>query len=401
MRKRWDIFCKIVDNFGDIGVCWRLSQQLAHEHGLQVRLFIDDFNVASKIITGLDIAPQAETVSQTINGVEICAWPRLESQPNTVKNIAVADVAIETFSCGLPAHYLQKMQSSKTVWINLEYLSAESWVSDFHAKPSQHPTLALTKHYFFPGFSDATGGLIRESNLMATRNAFLKSKALQNEFWRELDLDPTINSIQISLFCYPQANIRDLFIALDLAAAKAGHTINVLLPLNKELSLSHDVLADFKSSTVKSSFHDKTLQKGNLTLHLLPFLTQAKYDHLLWACDLNFVRGEDSWIRAIWAGKPFIWQPYIQAEDADIHKLNAFLDVYLQNATLEIKSALYEAHLAWSQSDGSMPQTWQHLISQLPKIQCYATQQTQKLAEQPDLAAKLVIFSENLSENKV
>jgi hypothetical protein len=36
MQKRWDIFCKVVDNFGDIGVCWRLARQLQAEHGLQL-----------------------------------------------------------------------------------------------------------------------------------------------------------------------------------------------------------------------------------------------------------------------------------------------------------------------------------------------------------------------------
>ncbi len=37
-----DIFCAVVDNYGDIGVCWRLARQLAHEHGMTVRLWVDD-----------------------------------------------------------------------------------------------------------------------------------------------------------------------------------------------------------------------------------------------------------------------------------------------------------------------------------------------------------------------
>ena len=28
MRVTWDIFCSVVDNFGDIGVTWRLARQL-------------------------------------------------------------------------------------------------------------------------------------------------------------------------------------------------------------------------------------------------------------------------------------------------------------------------------------------------------------------------------------
>ena len=132
MGKRWDIFCKIVDNYGDIGFCWRLSKQLANEYQLQIRLIIDDLVIASHIIANLDSTKQ----QQTINGIEICTWDESTHE--------CADVVIETFGCNLPEQYIQQMQANKTLWINLEYLSAESWVSDFHAKPSHHPTLPST-----------------------------------------------------------------------------------------------------------------------------------------------------------------------------------------------------------------------------------------------------------------
>ncbi|MEO7887531.1 MAG: elongation factor P maturation arginine rhamnosyltransferase EarP, partial [Polaromonas sp.] len=38
---QWDIFCKVIDNFGDIGVCWRLAADLA-SRGHKVRLWVDD-----------------------------------------------------------------------------------------------------------------------------------------------------------------------------------------------------------------------------------------------------------------------------------------------------------------------------------------------------------------------
>ncbi|OIR12387.1 hypothetical protein GALL_60860 [mine drainage metagenome] len=397
-NKHWDIFCKIVDNFGDIGVCWRLSQQLAREHLLQVRLFIDDFNVARKIIIDLDLTQ----ISQVINNVEICAWPA----PMSTSDIKPAHVVIETFACGLPDFYLQQMQPSKTIWINLEYLSAEAWVSDFHAKSSPHPTLPVTKYYFFPGFFDATGGLIREKNLMTTRNEFLNSKVLQKEFWRNLSIEKkehpqtslnntaltTEEPIKISLFCYPQANIKNLFLALE----NAEKTIDIFMPVNESSPRLYDVFTHFKSSENGKIWH-----KGNLTVYVIPFLSQTDYDRLLWACDLNFVRGEDSWIRAIWAGKPFIWQPYIQEDDAHIHKLKAFLEAYLHDATQEMESTLHDAHLTWSQSEYKLPQIWSHIINHLPSIQVYTSQQTVALANQADLATKLVIFSKNLRKNRV
>lgn len=392
MGKRWDIFCKIVDNYGDIGVCWRLSQQLANEHQLQIRLFIDDLAIASHIIANLDATKQ----QQTINGIEICTWDESSKE--------CADVVIETFGCNLPEPYIQQMQTNKTVWINLEYLSAESWVSDFHAKPSQHPTLPLTKYFFFPGFVDETGGLIRENDLIEKRNAFLNSTALQTQFWQKFGstdkTDVSSDTTRISIFCYPQAQIESLLTALQNSKQK----VSLYLPFNSVLDSFNIFLTDFKLK-IGDAIH-----KNNLTVHILPFLSQDDYDRLLWACDLNFIRGEDSWIRAIWAGKPFIWQPYLQAEDTHINKLNAFLDVYSNKASPEVKTLLNEASLAWSGNDkqsvqisdnNSKPEVWQDLISQLPALHAYAKQRADAFSSQPDLATKLVIFSENLTRNQV
>jgi uncharacterized repeat protein (TIGR03837 family) len=386
-NRRWDIFCKIVDNYGDIGVCWRLSQQLAHEHLLQVRLFIDDMPAAKKIITALDCA----TKLQIINGVEICVWPTLE---NCV-DINPADCILETFSCELPDVYIQQILLKNSIWVNLEYLSAENWVSDFHTKPSPHPTLAITKHYFFPGFKIDTGGLIREANLVAERVAFINSQAKQLEFWQKLGISNennlTENSIKISLFCYPQADIISLIAVLEIV----NQPVHLFIPFNSSITIIND------ASTGTKNKNCNEIHKGNLTIHLLPFLSQADYDHLLWACDLNFVRGEDSWVRAIWAAKPFIWQPYIQTDDTHIKKLKAFLDLYLNAATQEVKSILRESQLAWSKSNPATPVPLTRLINNLPKLRAYAQQETNNLAEQPDLATKLVIFSENLAKNKV
>lgn len=394
-NKRWDIFCKIVDNYGDIGVCWRLSQQLAIEHNLQIRLFIDDMAAAKKIITALDVTEQNPVSSQVVNGVEICAWPTpensVEAQP--------AGVVLETFSCELPAFYIQQMMLQGSLWINLEYLSAEHWVSDFHAKPSPQPTLAITKHFFFPGFKEDTGGLIREANLTAQRNSFINSKEQQTMFWQSIGVTVTPsfieNSIKISLFCYPQADVAGLIETLKTA----NQPISLLIPHNSLIAATIEKLG---SVNLENSLkNNKEIQLGSLTIHMLPFLSQTDYDHLLWACDLNFVRGEDSWIRAIWAEKPFIWQPYIQTDETHILKLKAFLDLYLNAATPEIKSLVNEAQLAWSSASTNAIMPISALINQLPALCAYAKQITNILAMQPDLATKLVIFSENLEKNKV
>ena len=44
-------------------------------------------------------------------------------------------------------------------------------------------------------------------------------------------------------------------------------------------------------------------QRGSLVVQALPFIRQQDYDTLLWCCDFNAVRGEDSFVRAQWAGR--------------------------------------------------------------------------------------------------
>jgi uncharacterized repeat protein (TIGR03837 family) len=358
MNKSWDIFCKVVDNFGDIGICWRLAQQLAHAHGLQVRLFVDNLSAAQKIIPELDLNKK----NYLNKSVEIIHWLS-EHQFD-----CAADVVVEAFSCGVPQAYLANMQA-KTVWVNLEYLSAESWVADFHAKPSIRGQ--FTRHFYFPGFTDKTGGLLREGNLIVNRNLL----------WQK-SVTESLDKLKISLFCYETAPLQALFHELSQGIKE---TI-IFAPLT-------DFLQPAAAYFGKKSFEvgDK-LTTGSLTLEILPFLSQEDYDKLLWTSDINFVRGEDSWIRAIWAGKPFIWQPYPQTEATHIKKLNAFLDVFYTRNQLA-KSAVVNAHLAWS-TGNLTSEILQDYLRELPIIRSATLDQSSELAKEMDLTAKLVNFCE-------
>ncbi|NOT14004.1 MAG: elongation factor P maturation arginine rhamnosyltransferase EarP [Methylotenera sp.] len=365
-KMRWDIFCKIVDNFGDIGVCWRLAKQLQAEHHVNICLWVDDLSVAQKLIPDLNIAAQ----TQVINHITICAW-----HEHTTFNQA-ADVVIEGFSCTLPAAYISLMRSD-TVWINLEYLSAEPWVAGFHAGSGKHAE--LTRHFFFPGFTEATGGLIREADTThAMRHFNANSNDNQNED----------SSLKISLFAYPHAPIADLLEVLT----HRTQAIDCYVPTSNIFNK----IADFFGN---QNIHiGDTLTRGNLHVHLLPFLSQDDYDQLLRSCDLNFVRGEDSWIRAIWAGKPFIWLPYWQTENTHTTKLNAFLALFYAN--FNQKQVVCEAHQYWL--SGHVPQqVWQRYLHHLPAISTFTLQQAKQLATHTDLATKLVIFSEKIVRNQV
>src|SRR5512141_3131425 len=188
-----DIFCNVIDNYGDIGIAWRLARGLAREQGLAVRLWVDDLRAFQRIWPA--IAAGADR--QACEGVTVCAWrmPFAAAEP--------AQVVVEAFGCALPEAYLAAMstQSPAPVWINLEYLSAEAWVAAHHGLPSPHPRLSLTKYFFFPGYTPDTGGLLAEADLAERRAEFVHSRT--PAFWRELGLDvPQADELRVSLFAY-------------------------------------------------------------------------------------------------------------------------------------------------------------------------------------------------------
>ena len=362
VERKWDIFCKIVDNFGDIGVCWRLAQQLHLEHGLHIRLWVDDLTAAQKIIPSLAVTKN----QQRIDGITITKWHDEADFSN------VADVVIEAFACGLPKAYLSQLAlnnalQKKSKWVNVEYLSAETWVADFHATPSPQAN-GLTRYFYFPGFTEDTGGLIRESN--CTASSAIDSLNTCNS---------SNNNLKVSLFCYPHAQISDLLTTLSTSQ----NAVDCYVPAS---SILPNIAAFFGKTSLNAN---ETLQHNQLNLHVLPFLSQIDYDQLLKACDLNFVRGEDSWLRAIWAGKPFIWQPYLQDENAHITKLNAFLALFY--ADFNEKQLVCEAHGYWSLVN-KHPCALQAYLNALPSIKNYTQQQAKLLANQTDLATKLVDF---------
>jgi uncharacterized repeat protein (TIGR03837 family) len=295
VRQCCDIFCHVVDNYGDIGVCWRLACQLVKEPGWVVRLWIDDLHGLSKLFPRVNVALQ----QQHCSGIQVCRWQ--ENFPL----IQPADLVIETFACQLPATYVEAMavRSPQSIWINLEHLSAEEWVRGCHRLPSPHPALTINKYYFFPGFMRDTGGLLLEQNLLALRDDFQRDVRQQGMFWQSLEMElPGADVLKISLFGYENA-------ALDSLLNVWAEGAEPVLCLVPEGRLLPRVAACFGVAQAKAG--DEFLS-GSLRLRILPFISQQQYDRLLWACDVNFVRGEDSFVRAQWAAKPMVWQIYPQ-----------------------------------------------------------------------------------------
>ena len=374
VRARWDIFCQVVDNFGDIGVCWRLARQLACEHALQIRLWVDDLTRFAKLAPELDPA----SACQFLSGVEIRKWalPFAAVDP--------AAVVIEAFACNLPDSYIAAMaaQAVKPRWINLEYLSAESWVAEHHGLPSPHPRLPLTKYFFFPGFTVDSGGLIREAGLCAARDMFQNDLSAQAAWWSTWDITPQADSLSLSLFAYPNAPIAPLLAAW----ASSVTPIVCVVPITP---LSDQLAAILGGAPLLPGTR---VRRGNLTLIGLPFLSQMQYDRLLWACDLNFVRGEDSFVRAQWADKPFIWNIYPQADAVHPKKLEAFLRLYCESAP-ETR-ALPALWRAWNNLGGDPAAAWPAFAAALPSLKRHAQGWSTRLALQADLATQLVNFSQ-------
>jgi len=381
--RRCDIFCAVIDNFGDIGVSWRLARQLATEHGWQVRLWVDDLPAFAQLCPSLD--PQASR--QTIGAIEIAHWPRAAGLPGAAE--ANAEVVIEAFACELPPDYLNGMaqQPRRPLWLNLEYLSAEAWVPEFHAQLSPHPRHALLKIFFFPGFVSGTGGLLRERDLGRNRATFLQSAAPggASGLWQQLKIAaPAPAALRVSLFAYENPALPAL-----LQAWRDGSAPVVCIVPAGRISAG---VAQFLG--LPSFGATDRVQIGQLTLQAVPFMESTHYDRLLWACDLNFVRGEDSLVRAIWAGQPLVWHIYPQADAAHLPKLEAALAIYGAGLPSAAHQALQRFWQAWNAGDGSALD-WPSLRTQLTPLAARTQQWAEELSSLGDLAGNLAEFAEN------
>lgn len=376
---RWDIVCRVVDNFGDAGVCFRLARQLAAEHGMAVTLWIDDVASLARIVAGL----AATDLDILVEGVRVRTLAS-----HAPERMPLPDVVVEGFGCGLPDGYVAAMAGARKppVWIVLEYLSAEAWIDASHALPSRHPHLPLTRWFWFPGFTAKTGGLLRERGLVAAREAFRADPRGRAAAWQAHGLVLAPGALAISLFCYANPALPAL---LD-AWADGDDPIACIVPEGV-------ALRELDAWTGGALPHaGSPLQRGRLTLAVAPFVDQDAFDRRLWACDLAFVRGEDSFVRAQWATVPFVWHVYPQETDAHLAKMDAFLLRFEAHATPAGRATQRAFWYAWNADDGvAVAAAWPAYRAALPALQAAARTWAADQATHPNLAAKLVNFCES------
>lgn len=347
---QWDIFCQVIDNYGDAGVCWRLAANLA-QRGQKVRLWIDDPACLHWM------APEGMT------GVEVHHW--LAPLDAASLPSMAGDVLVEAFGCTLEdsvqawwntTHPAGSTQAG--LWLNLEYLTAESWAARCHGLPSpvlQGPAAGHAKQFFYPGFTSDTGGLLREPDLKERQQLASQTPAIPHE-------DP----LTVSLFCYEP-------FALPQLLQQLRSQPSVLKVLKGR---GHQELLRLLGTSMLPDTLDRC------ELEALPWLDQRAFDTVLWESSLNFVRGEDSLVRALWAGQPFVWHIYPQEDDAHHTKLDAFLD------WLQAPADLRAMHHVWNGMSGqALPLV---TASRLREWQACVQQARARLLQQDDLVSQLL-----------
>jgi len=379
-RETWDIVCRVVDNYGDVGIAWRLARQLAADPRRAVRLIVDGLQSLARIARSID----ASIVRQSVDGIEIVAWSTIVDS-----SVQPADVVVELLGCGLPDAYLDAMEARRdnVLWIDYEHLSAESWVDAFHGLPSPHPTRPLVKHFFYPGFGPGTGGLLIEPNVEARRLAFVEDAHAITAFRHALGMatDPCTDDAttrHVSLFAYRDAPVAALF---DTLADDPRGRWSVVVPAGV---LDESIDGWFASHHVAGPCRSH----GALSVTTIPFVDQDDYDRLLWSCDLNFVRGEDSFVRAQAAGRPFMWAPYRQADAIHLNKRSAFEDRYVAGLDAAAADAERAMSLAWNAPGHEVGQAVRTWLAVEPRLRDHAERWRATLAAGAPLVDRLAAF---------
>jgi uncharacterized repeat protein (TIGR03837 family) len=354
----WDIFCTVIDNHGDLGVCWRLAAELARR-GETIRLWVDEASALTWMAPGGH------------EGVKVLHWSR-PIAPAVLNTLSAADVVVEAFGCDINLEYIARQaemarhNGRAPVWINLEYLSAEPWVERCHGLPSpvlSGPAAGWTKWFYYPGFTIKTGGLIRESGIADPTDTNWRHHARAQ---RQVKNHQSL----ACLFCYEPPALGDWLSQLQKHGLE-GLEVRLLVMPGRPTEAVQRIAANRKSD----------LAVGKLQLSYLDHVPQHDFDLSLRASDFNLVRGEDSLVRALWAGQPLAWQIYPQSDNAHVAKLEAFLD------WLQAPADLKRFHRVWNGLEqGQLPpykaDAWRDCVLAA----------RQKLTYQDDLVTGLLRF---------
>ncbi len=291
------VLCKVVDNFGDIGVCWRMCRRLKLINpDINLSLIVDDLEAFKRICSQIKVDEKA----QVFQGITIYNWKEYEyCFSEFIKNDGEKmDVILECFQCGRPdwmEEILFEKKLNRTVnVIMIDYLTAEDYAEDFHKLNSLTRSAKVQKVFFMPGFTGKTGGLIID------------------EQWK--NLSPYDENGPVLIFTY-EKNWDGLAGAINELFFESENNEN-----SPEILLAQGRGLD----SIKLALQKYDSVSGNLTV--LDYLNQEEWDEMMKKCSILIIRGEESMSRACLSGIPFIWHAYPQSDEYQMVKVNALLE---------------------------------------------------------------------------
>jgi uncharacterized repeat protein (TIGR03837 family) len=385
-----DLLCKVVDNYGDIGVVYRLARALSSLPAApRLRLIVDDLAAFACLEPSVD--PSA--ASQIVHGWEVFGW-----KPSPAAQAAFAAdpprLVLECFACGRP-DWLEAIlfdpSAAGSFIVDLEHLTAEAYAEEFHRMPSLTRSSRVKKAMFLPGFSAGTGGLILDPAFAASRGRAVGEAgraALRRELLARLGgciPSDAADRFWLSVFSYERDYSR---VVADLAAWSARADRGEGRPL-LALAAAGKSQACFLAAWADAGRPFPILE--------LPFLPQEVWDELLLACDFSIVRGEDSWARAALSGGPFLWQAYPQEGRHQLVKVRAFLGRLRPHFKPEDFAPLEELYLAFNdrERDGTATSGAELLLpvlEGLSGLQVGFRAFSEEVAALGDLSAHLLTF---------
>ena len=308
--KSLDIFCEIIDNFGDIGVVYRLAKELKTFYNDNVKIRV----ILNRVNEFVNMNKKAkDTDYQEIDGI---IYMTNEYLAKNICTFSPANVIIEAFGCNILETYLEKAKLESSLLINLEYLSGEDWIEGIHLMESPLGAEKLKKFFFMPGFTEKSGGVIVDKLFLNRKKSVLENK----KFY----LEKYIPEIDESYFLGTIFSYEKNFLPLIDVLLENGKQ-NCLLILGEKSQMSINKIIENLNFTYSS---EGIYKYKNILIKFMPFLEQEEYEELINLADYNFVRGEDSFVRALLTGKPFVWHIYLQEEMAHMDKIDGFIKRY-------------------------------------------------------------------------
>ncbi len=350
------LLCRVVDNYGDIGFVYRLARSISRKRkDFSLRLIVSNLSTFKKMADVIDEKKSRQEFIFTDfltgqkynwqifdwNASEICKKEFSEKRPQ---------ILLECFQCGRPEWLdeilFEKENKTFTQIINLEYLTLEDWGGEFHLLPGGTRSPFIKKMNFIPGLTKKTGGLLLDDFFTyAIKNPDAALKKLSSALpLQEINFLHDKNYFCLTYFSYPK-NYKSTVLALK--------NFSSILEKNKP---SKKLLLFLAQGLSQNGFLEEC-KKENASFKIinLPYLKQEEWDCLLTLCDFNFIRGEDSFARAILSGHPFVWHAYIQAEEFQLVKVDALLKTMQPFFSKENFSLLKKYFLLYNRNYNFLP----------------------------------------------